>query len=80
MIFDRLDPAPVDGQGLWPGTIERWVNVRAIGDKAAAVPPREKFGGRVEDVLVDNGHRAHAPEPYLNAAVTGAAVAAALQN
>jgi hypothetical protein len=56
------------------------VNVRAIGDKAAAVPLREKFGDRVEDVLVDNGHRAHAPEPYLNAAVTGAAVAAALQN
>jgi hypothetical protein len=54
------------------------VNVRAIGDKAAAVPLREKFGERVEDVLVDNGHRAHAPEPYLNAAVTGAAVAAAL--
>jgi pimeloyl-ACP methyl ester carboxylesterase len=78
MIFDQLDPAPVDGQGLWPGTIERWVNVRAIGDKAAAVPLREKFGERVEDVLVDNGHRAHAPEPYLNAAVTGAAVAAAL--
>jgi len=78
MIFEQLDPAPVDGQGVWPGAVERWVNVRAIGDKAAAVALREKFGDRVEDVLVDNGHRAHAPEPYLNAAVTGAAVAAAL--
>jgi hypothetical protein len=29
-------------------------------------------------VLVDNGHRAHAPEPYLNSAATGAALAAAL--
>jgi len=78
MIFEQLDPAPVGGQGVWPGAVERWVNVRAIGDKAAAAALREKFGDRVEDVLVDNGHRAHAPEPYLNAAVTGAAVAAAL--
>jgi pimeloyl-ACP methyl ester carboxylesterase len=79
MIFNGLDPAPVDGQGLWPGSIERWVNVRAVGDKAAAIALGEKFGSRVEDVLVDNGHRAHAPEPYLNSAVTGAAVAAALR-
>jgi hypothetical protein len=38
----------------------------------------ERFGDRVEEVLVDNGHRAHAPEPYLNSAATGAALAAAL--
>ena len=68
----------MDGQGAWPGPIERWVNVRAVGDKAAAVALAGTFGPKVEDVLVDNGHRAHAPEPYLNAAVTGAAVAAAL--
>ena len=79
MIFNGLEPAPVDGQGLWPGSIERWVNVRAVGDKAAEIPLGEKFGSRVEDVLIDNGHRAHAPEPYLNSAVTGAAVAAALK-
>ena len=60
------------------GSIERWVNVRALGDKAAAVPLAGRFDGPVEDVLVDNGHRAHAPEPYLNAAATGAAIAAAL--
>jgi hypothetical protein len=64
---------------VWPGSIERWVNVRAVGDKAAAVPLADKFGPRVEDVLIDNGHRAHAPEPYLNAAPTGAAIAAALR-
>jgi hypothetical protein len=54
------------------------VNIRALGDKAAAVSLREKFGDRVEEFLIDNGHRAHEPEPYLNAAATGAAVAAAL--
>jgi hypothetical protein len=53
--------------------------VRAIGDKAAAVPVAERFGERVEDVMVDNGHRAHAPEPYLNAPPTGEAIAAALR-
>jgi pimeloyl-ACP methyl ester carboxylesterase len=78
-IFDGLDPQPVDGQGVWPGTVQRWVNVRALGDKAAAVPLAEKFGARVEDMVVDNGHRAHAPEPYLNATVTGGAIAAALR-
>jgi pimeloyl-ACP methyl ester carboxylesterase len=78
MIFDGLDPAPVDGVGVWPAPVERWVNVRALGDKAASVPLADRFGPRVEDVTVDNGHRAHAPEPYLNAAVTGAAVAEAL--
>src|SRR5215510_1180064 len=78
MMFEHLDPPPVDGQGQWPGSVERWVNVRAVGDKAAAVSLRDKFGDRVEEVLVDNGHRAHDPEPYLNAAVTGAAIADAL--
>jgi pimeloyl-ACP methyl ester carboxylesterase len=78
MMFAQLDPPPVDGERVWPGSIERWVNVRAVGDKAAAIPLADKFGPRVEDVLVDNGHRAHAPEPYLNAAPTGAAIAAAL--
>jgi pimeloyl-ACP methyl ester carboxylesterase len=79
MVLGQLDPKPVDGRGQWPGNVERWVNVRAVGDKAAAVPLAECFGDRVEDVMVDNGHRAHAPEPYLNAAPTGAAIAAALQ-
>jgi len=79
MMFGQLDPPPVDGEGVWPGSIEHWVNVRAVGDKAAAVPLAEKFGSRVEEVLIDNGHRAHAPEPYLNAELTGAAIAAALR-
>jgi hypothetical protein len=56
------------------------VNVRATGDKAAAKPLAPKFGDRVEDVEVDNGHRAHDPEPYLNSVATGAAVAAALRH
>ncbi len=77
-IFKYLEPPAIDGKGRWPGSVERWVNVRAIGDKAAAVTLREKFGARIEEVFIHNGHRAHDPEPYLNAAATGAAIAAAL--
>ena len=78
MLGDLLDPPLVDGRGQWPGAVRRWVNVRAVGDKAAEVSLTERFGDRVEEVLVDNGHRAHVPEPYLNSAATGAALAAAL--
>jgi len=77
-LLDSLEPALVDGRGSWPGSVERWVNVRAVGDKAAGHPLGETFGSRVEELLVDNGHRAHAPEPYLNAAATGASIAQAL--
>jgi predicted alpha/beta hydrolase family esterase len=78
MIFDQIEPAPVDGVGVWPGSIERWVNVRALNDKACAMCLTDRFGPRVEELVIDNGQRAHAPEPYLNAALTGAAIAAAL--
>jgi hypothetical protein len=77
MILGSLEPPPVDGHGAWPGSVRRWVNVRAVGDKAAELPLSPTFGA-VEDILVDNGHRAHAPEPYLNAFQTGAAVADAI--
>ena len=78
MTAGLLGPLVRDGVGDWPGSVQRWVNVRAVGDAASAVALADRFGPRVEDVLVDNGHRAHAPEPYLNSDVTGAAVAAAL--
>jgi hypothetical protein len=38
----------------------------------------DQFGPRVEEFVIDNGHRAHSPEPYLNSRPTGAAIAAAL--
>ena len=78
MIFKTLEPPPVKGMGQWPGSVQRWVNVRAVGDKAAAISLQKKFGPRVEELLIDNGARAHDPEPYLSAAATGAVIAAAL--
>jgi pimeloyl-ACP methyl ester carboxylesterase len=79
-IFENLDPLPEEGKGRWPGSVQRWVNVRAVGDKAAELSLKDRFGPRVEEFLIDNGHRTHDPEPYLNSAATGAAVAAALSS
>lgn len=80
MVVPMLDPPLVDGVGAWPGSVERWVNVAAVGDRAAAASRlAERFGPKVQDHRVDNGHRAHDPEPYLNAAVTGAAIVEGLR-
>ena len=77
--FDQLTPEPVDGLGQWPGSVRSWVNIAAVGDPACGgTGISHRFGERVTDHIVDNGHRAHDPEPYLNAPCTGAAVAAAL--
>ena len=79
-VFDLLQPAPVDGRGVWPAGVKRWTNVAAEGDLATAACPRlsEAFGERVEDHLVFNGRHAHNAEPYLNSLPTGAALADAL--
>jgi len=37
-------------------------------------PLSEVFDGPVSERLVDNGHRVHDPEPYLNNPTTGEAV------
>lgn len=74
-----LPPAGDDGLRPWPAGLERWVNVAAIGDHATGdgqLAPR--FGKSVEDRRVDNGHRAHDPEPYLNNPKTGEAVLSAI--
>ena len=76
MMFQTLGP-PAGGVGCWPGSVQRWVNVRALGDEAAT-PLADKFGPRVEEVFIDNGHRSDAPEPYLNSRPTGLAIAEGL--
>ena len=77
-LQERLDR--VDGFAEWPGGVQHWVNVAAVGDRACVEPTLAKcFGPRVEDHVVSNGDRAHDVEPYLNARVTGEAIAAALR-
>lgn len=79
LIFDRLEPAPRDGTGAWPGSVRSWVNIVDQGD-VVALEKRlgARFGDRVVDVLVHNGARAHDVRPYLTAKETGDAVRAGL--
>lgn len=74
-----LGAQPFTTTGAWPGSTRRWVNVVAITDPVAQ-PGRvpERFGSAVEERLIDNGHRGHHPEPYLNSRAVGEAVAEAL--
>ena len=68
-----------DGLGRWPGSVRSWVNIAAVGDRLAAAPRLATvFGDRVVDRRIDNGHRAHDPEPYLNHRVTGEVLASAI--
>lgn len=76
IVFDRLDPAPVDGMARWPSSVRRWTNVADRGDVVALVKSlAPSFGAQVTDVLVHNGAKAHDVRPYLTARETGLAIA-----
>jgi hypothetical protein len=63
----------------WPDSIRRWVNVTSPTDQVCAGTQLAPiYDARIEDVVVDNGHRGHDPEPYLCARVTGVAIRDAL--
>lgn len=70
-------PVTGEGTGAWPH-VRRWVNVQAVGDTVIRTTDTARWFPGVEDVEVDNGPDAHRAEPYLNAAVTGRAVAEGL--
>ena len=86
LIFDRLQPAPSSQpsdprslRGYWPGSAAGWTNVSDAGDLVALIKDlRPLFGPRVSNWTVHNGATAHAVEPYLTAAETGAAILAGL--
>lgn len=80
LIFDRLDPAPCDGLGIWPGSDKLvWTNVSDRGDVVALEKDlRPRFGLRVINPVVDNGPHAHDATAYLTDKVTGAAIAGGL--
>ena len=78
VIGADLEPAPIAGSGTWPAPVRRWTNVTSVGDLVAdGSPVADVFAGVVER-RVDNGHRAHDPEPYLCAPETARAIADAL--
>jgi hypothetical protein len=79
LLFDRLDPAPQRGVGLWPQGLDTWVNIADRGDVVALVKCLQPlFGDGVRDRCVDNGAKAHDARPYLTAVETGEAIASAL--
>jgi pimeloyl-ACP methyl ester carboxylesterase len=79
LIFDKLVPPPADGIGVRPRGIKRWMNIADAGDVVALVKMlAPSFVGPIEDLLVDNGAKAHDAKPYLTAVETGRAIAAGL--
>ncbi|NKX56835.1 hypothetical protein [Arthrobacter mobilis] len=81
LVFDRLTPAPADGQGAWPGTVARWVNIAdkndtvALRKQLAPLFPPPDGTPPVEDHLVDNGKDPHGIEPHLTSRPAGQALA-----
>ncbi len=72
-VRTHVDPPPM-ARGGEP-IARRWVNVAAVDDDVVREPALAPWFGPVEDVAVDNGPDAHRAEPYINAAVTGRAMA-----
>jgi hypothetical protein len=80
LIFDKLEPAPIHGRGVWPGSVPYWVNVAYRGDVVALEKKLAPlFGDRVQDRIAMNGSHAHDASPYLRARVTGEAIASGLR-
>ena len=81
LIFDRLQPPPDGGRGVWPGGPGLvWTNVVDAGDVVALVKDlRPAFGDQLNGYVVHNGAHAHDARAYLTDPLTGAAIAAALR-
>ncbi len=76
LVFDRLDPGPVDGRGCWPSPVVQWINIADLGDIVALTKELAPlFGDRLTDLLIHNGAKAHDARPYLTAKETGQAIA-----
>ncbi len=79
LIFDCLDPAPVAGQGVWPGNVRSWTNIADRHDIVAAVKDLAPLFKGVRDIRVANEALAHDVSPYLTAKETGASISEALR-
>jgi hypothetical protein len=79
LVFERLRPPPADGRGHFPAGAATWTNIADTGDVVALEKRLASlFGDRVEDLLVNNGSKAHDVSPYLTAVQTGQAIAEGL--
>lgn len=74
LVHDRL-PRP----GAWPDGAASWTNIADAADVVAVVEDlRPLYGGRITQIRVHNGARAHDMAPYLTDAATGRAIAEGL--
>jgi hypothetical protein len=82
LVFDRLTPAPLQGQGHWPGPAELvWTNIADRGDVVALEKDlRPLFGHQLRNALVHNGAHAHDVTSYLTDGLTGTAIAEGAHN
>lgn len=79
LIFDKLQPSPVNGLGQWPKHIKRWINISDDGDVVALHKHLNKlFDGDIVDIRIHNLSKAHDIAPYLTAKETGTAIVEAL--
>jgi len=53
-VFHRLQPRPVDGLGIRPPTVTRWVNVADHGDPVAILRPFDRYFPDVDLDLVES--------------------------
>jgi len=78
LIFDRLNPTPIQNKGAWPN-VKYWTNVSDKGDLVALEKKLAPlFGERVNDLIVFNGSDAHHGERYLDTKEVGEAIRKAL--
>ena len=79
LVFDRLRPPPEGNRGQFPVGAAAWTNIADTGDVVAlAKRLAPLFGEPVQDLLVNNGSKAHDISPYLTAPQTGHAIAEGL--
>ena len=79
LVFDKLQPGPEAGLGVWPQGIDQWFNIADRGDVVALVKQlASRFGSRITDRLIDNGAKAHDVVRYLTSRELGDAVASGL--
>jgi hypothetical protein len=80
VVFEKLTPRPNSmGIGVWPGHVQRWTNIAAIGDIVAAQKELAPFfGNDIRDHRIDSGMDAHSSQRYLNTKAAGDAIAAGL--
>lgn len=81
LIFDRLQPPPINGKGQWPGSVKSWINIADENDVVALVKTLDHlFDGTVDDQEVVNGKAFHDATHYLTSKTFGDALKLGLMN